>query len=103
MFGTLAMMSSSMVTKSFVKRLGVLLPLFFIRYYSTMNQSLCILMIFVAFIMPVSAHENPYKPAGAISGSGTKEDPWITPIDQYERPSIVKSNELKRPGTPTTP
>ena len=53
-------------------------------------------MIFVAFIMPVSAHENPYKPAGAISGSGTKEDPWITPIDQYERPSIVKSNELKR-------
>ena len=68
-----------------------------------MNQSLCILMIFIAFIMPVSAHEDPYKPAGAISGSGTKEDPWITPIDQYQRPSIVQSNELKRPGTPTTP
>ena len=66
-----------------------------------MNQSLCILMIFIAFIAPVNAHENPYKPAGAISGSGTKEDPWITPIDQYQRPSIVQSNELNRTRTPT--
>ena len=24
------------------------------------------------------------RPPGAISGSGTKEDPWITPIDVYE-------------------
>ena len=59
-------------------------------------------MIFIAFIMPVNAHENPYKPTGATSGSGTKEDPWVTPIDQYERPSIVQSNELKRTRTSTT-
>ncbi len=38
---------------------------------------------------PTRPSTNSNRPAGAVSGSGTKEDPWITP---YPNPGVEPSN-----------